>query len=669
MHPELRSFCLTALLLTAGSVAVGQSPTTPSDAALELIELERVRSVVDEAFELMTREAADGAESLEFMVRAADILENEGPAAVPFLIDELKQELPGTGLFCAYSLGLIGSPEALEALRQASDRAEKLRGRLAKHQKGWACYGLGLAGEVDAVRRINTGRHQVGKYPVHGSTSYLEAIAVRVGQPSVPELLRQLDRYGEEESLEFATRRSYVIRALGLVAAPETAEPLGKLAMDAPLGVHRREAVHALEAIGTEQVVAPLIAALQDGDPRVCKSASAALNQLLPAEALSPVLEALKTEENGIVRGTLYQVVAGLKGPAALELLRPYWPGTDVHDRIGLLKAVAIADPLGGFDIVREAIDDSDFRISIPAVNIVATVDTPEARSLLLKIVGSQHWPLAQTAIELASAEQLEGAGTVIAERLFANELAGNVTEPATRSMIEIMTHALVQLDHVESAELLRQRATKQRDAGLAIDLRAAADLLDLIVAAGDAPVEPWLAVADSEDPARRMLAYRKLAEAGSLEALQALCRRFGRVGPKDGLEILRLLGTQDSEAGRELLTRVLIAPEFDSYRTLGLRDMAAWSTRRLGGAEAEAALLASIERRDGRDARVMVYYAVLAGERALPVYASFRAPRLRYLGAYRGREMHSLDRLVRRIADGDSIDAFDVEPSRLVFH
>ena len=48
------------------------------------------------------------------------------------------------------------------------------RGRAQASIKAWAAWGLGLAGQVDTIRLLVEGQHQVFSYPIHSQTSALE---------------------------------------------------------------------------------------------------------------------------------------------------------------------------------------------------------------------------------------------------------------------------------------------------------------------------------------------------------------------------------------------------------------------------------------------------------------------------------------------------------------
>ncbi len=78
--------------------------------------------------------------------------------------------------------------------------------------------------------------------------------------------------------------------------------------------------------------------------------------------------------------------------------------------------------------------------------------------------------------------------------------------------------------------------------------------------------------------------------------------------------------------------------------------------------------LEAAATRRNGRDVRVLVYAALLDGERALPLLESLRKPRMRYLGWNRGVEQERLDWIAIRLTTGRKLHKVDVPPEKLLF-
>ncbi len=78
--------------------------------------------------------------------------------------------------------------------------------------------------------------------------------------------------------------------------------------------------------------------------------------------------------------------------------------------------------------------------------------------------------------------------------------------------------------------------------------------------------------------------------------------------------------------------------------------------------------LVAAATRRNGRDARVLIYAALLGRERALPLLASLRKPRMRYLGWRKGVELERLDWVATRLKTGRALVTIDLPPEKIVF-
>jgi hypothetical protein len=73
--------------------------------------------------------------------------------------------------------------------------------------------------------------------------------------------------------------------------------------------------------------------------------------------------------------------------------------------------------------------------------------------------------------------------------------------------------------------------------------------------------------------------------------------------------------------------------------------------------------LKAAAERRHGRDVHVLIYLALLEGDKALPILADYRLLRMRYVRSMRGKEMEQLDWISRRLSAGLPITTLDFPP------
>jgi HEAT repeat protein len=301
----------------------------------------------------------------------------------------------------------------------------------------------------------------------------------------------------------------------------------------------------------------------------------------------------------------------------------------------------------------------------VRACAALGKLGTPEALALLTSAIGAPEWVRAQSVIETLIEIEHADAAPRIAARLLDGELAGVVDDPRLRSRVEILLRALVELRYAGPLERLAAATERQIDAALVRMLNRSLEQLRLIKEIDD-DVDRWLAASRSEDEAVRLLAYGRLAEIGDPRAAGPLAERFGRTEPAEGVEILRTMASLDSPGSRELVRRVLTAPAFDGVRYMPLREMAAWAAKRYGGDEMVALLRLAVERQEGRDAKVLIYLALLDGRATLPVLERWRIPRMRYLRWGRGLEQEKLDWVARELVAGRSLDSVDQPPERL---
>jgi hypothetical protein len=255
-----------------------------------------------------------------------------------------------------------------------------------------------------------------------------------------------------------------------------------------------------------------------------------------------------------------------------------------------------------------------------------------------------------------------------VSDRLLKVEMYRVVREAEHRYRPELLADAVVALGFTKALEGLKQATAKQVDALLIESMQDNIAQLEALRANAD-DLEKWIETASSPRREIRVLAYRQLAKQGGSQAAKALVTAFGRVETEEGVELLEAVGVMEAEpAVLDLLHRVLTGPEFDVVERLPLRDMAAWSARRIGGKRMVESLLAAVERRDGRDAAVLVYLLLSDRERALATLEHYRVRRMHYLQWQRGVEFEVLDRIARRIETGRSLARYEVPPSKLEF-
>jgi HEAT repeat protein len=651
------------LVLTGGPSA--QQPGSPASAAAELIEKERLRQRVEEAIELYTGPVDDGRIEVENFVKAGDLLVEAGPSVIPFLTNEMEQTVPNTFFLCAYALGRLNTPEAETALRQAVEKAEMEKGQYPTYRKAWALFSLSLMGKADALELINDGKHIAGSVPVHGSWATLETIALHTYPESVPRLLAQLDQLAEDP--EMLNQRILVLKALWHLPHPSAVSKLKEL-LDDPNPKIRGGAARALGAIATPEATAALLTALGDENFIVRRMAAWSLDRNQPQVESSEILEKLESEEDPGVRRSLYGFLAHSGGRAALEPLVAHWGRPDGSDRASLLQAIGSAGGEEAIESLSRGLHDPEGRVVSFAAEEIGKIGSDKAIDLLIEGLRSPRWAVVQECAKQLQRLRAERAAPMIAKRLVKVELATTLKDARLRYHVELLCETLVKIGYHEVLDDLRKQKDIQVDSSLISFLDEVILQLETIKKNGR-KAKRWIETMKSPEEILRILAYDRLGMIGGTAAARALVASFGRVEQNEGLEILKALGGIAAEPSLELIERVLLAPEFDTVTRANLRNEAAWSARRIGGDRMFEALKASAERRHGRDAKVLVYLAILGGSKALSTLNDYRVQRMVYVSWNSGKELETIDWIIRQLDNGRSIASLDTPPAELLFN
>lgn len=649
-----------AILAAVAAVSLAEDGgATPVE---ELVLQERLQRSVDEAIaSARSRTDSLGAHNERFL-DAADALVKIGPGAIPFLAQELRAGDAETFFFSAHVLGRIGTASAGDVLLAEVDRAEREDGNAALYRKAWACYGLGLMTHPRAVKLVNSGRHLAGKVALHDGMSVLESIALHSGTASVDALLDQLERFTGSSPLE----RTMVLKALGRVPRPDAIPALADRLNDESPTV-RRQAVLSLGAFDTPATRSLLIRVLDDPIPAVRVAVAESLAAGAPDDVLEPLAARLGNEENTLVRSALYRALAPTRGGAASAVLLGAWGRPDPFDRAALAAVLPRIGDDKAVELLRRGLDDGNIQVSVASAHALAAMEAPGWIELLLKKIDDPVWNLAQTAVDLLVERNDSRAAAPIARRLIDDELAGVVTDPRRFHRIEKLSSALVSLRDPSRLVEIETATKRQTDPTLVRALRIRIEQLQAIQRNGNRS-KCWGADAVSSQGHVRRLAYRSLGRLGGEKNARKLARLFPRVPVEEGVEILRALANIDSPGSKSLIRRVLTAREFDRADHAPLRAMAAWSARRIGGAEMLAALTAAVERRGGRDIAPLVFLGVLGGEQAIPTLEHYGQLRMRDFTWDRANEMQHLDRLRKDLERGRGGVDFDVSPELLRF-
>jgi HEAT repeat protein len=641
---------------------VGAQPSTTAE---RLIREEQVRESVEDAFDLMALASPDGGIRNDNLVRAVDQVVAIGPEAIPYLIVELEQGQPDTYFFSVYSLGRLGTEASEKALREAAAKADKLPGDWAALQKAWCCWALGLMGIAEAIDLVMDGQHASGHTPIHGNFTVLESIAVQTAPQSLTHLRKQWEEFDSDSDPRYSERVT-MLKAIGHVPGPESREILIRaLREEHPLLA--RQAAYGLGEDDSPEALAALLAALDTSDVRVRRGVALALNELPVVEPLDLPVARLEEEDNAIVRGALYRVIARFGGAQYTDSLLEQWGREDPVDRMQLVQVLPGLDPKKVLPVLEQALRDPASQVSVAAATALADVGSPDAIERLIDSLWSPFWTVASSCIDQLVRIDETRATAPIAKRLIESELNVVVVDPRRRMQIEKLGDALVALGGTDRMDELREAASRQKDGFLVEYLDRQIKRLQTLLDNGK-KTKRWLEALTSSDPDVRMLAYDFFGRHGNAKTARTLVDMFGRVEPEEGLAILRAVGHVDCEASQELIERILTAPEFDSYERAALRDLAAWNARRFGGEAMRDLLEESIVRRDGRDTRPLVYFSILAGADAVPFLERYRARRMAYITWKRGDEMKKLDWIRRELVHGGSLAPVDLPPRELNF-
>jgi HEAT repeat protein len=653
------------VLAAFSAVPAADPPPTPTgdEEIDELLALERVRSSVETLLEEYMAPATGGADRADLAIRTTEGFVALGPAVGPFLINELERENRDTFDLCCYALGLLGTPEAEEALRAAAARADEEPGHFARARKAWAAWGLALQGHADALRILVEGRHRVAIHPMHRMTTVTEAAAILTAPDSVAPLLEILEVVVADD--ERWQERKAVLNALRRVGDPAAAPKVIPLLQHEHPSV-RRDAADALRTMPTPAAVDALYRALSDEDFVVRRVTAASLRYIGESrpERISARLE---SEDDVFARGSLYRLLAEAGDRDAFERLARHTGRSDPRDRRWLVEALAGIDHPQRLPVLLAALEDEDNGVAFQAAVALGNLGGESAVAALVDAVRTGRTPLARMAALQLARLASTATGQAVAER-FTAEARGEFSHGARQQVaLEALSEALVTLGRTRAVKDLGALLEGLEDTTLTATVESAIERLEAVRRNGR-KVDRWIETSGAADPVLRRLAWERLGRIGTAQAERALVEAFETAEHEDRREILRALGHFRGERAAALIERVLLDAEFDPARERPLRAMAAWSARRIGGDAMLERLSKAARRRGGRDAKVLIYAGVLGGKRVLPLLESLRRERMRSVGWTLGVEQERLDWLAFRLAGSRSVAALDVPPDKIGF-
>lgn len=649
---------------TAAALPILTFAQAPASAD-ELVRAERLRAQVEAVYADLANPPERDEHAAPLFDSITERLVAIGPDIGPAMISEIEGRSRVSFNVTAYMLGLLRTPGGREALLRAAEAANHDGGEFGKDRLAWISYALGVMGDAAAVDVLDSGRLNVVRKPFVEGMTILEISSILTAAEARPRLLAKLARYTKDE--ELTDRLPTVLTALRRVADPSIVEAVTPF-LAHPEPYVREAAARALAASGDPKVADRLFAALDDPVPYSKFGVAASIETLKPAGKTKTLLAKLENEENTAARGALYRTLAATAPESqVVQTFAASFGRPDPLDRVAIVDALGAMKSRKGINLLRTAVQDSDQRVTLHAMDALASIGGTGVTETLLALLRDPRWSIEGSAIRELAARREKRAIPRIADRL-REEIATPLPDPSDRDALNGRGAGLIELRDASVLPALEAALDVQTDPAVQSILSSLAKRMRALRDFGDDRAK-WAAATTSEDADIRELAYPRLVELPGEESLRALTDAFGRVDVPEGFEILRAVGRIGSPEAAPLVERVLLEPAFDSYERLPLRRMAAWAAMRIGGERMTTALKKSVERRSGRDADVLVYLGVLAGRDALPELDRYRFERFRYFNWYLGPEWDRLDWLAREIRAGRPVQALNRPPDEIALY
>jgi HEAT repeat protein len=288
------------------------------------------------------------------------------PEAVELLIHTLNDGESAVRDGAARALGRIGSPEAVEPLTHALDDEESV-------VRGGAADALGDIGSPEAVEPLVRA--------LDGGDIFVRGLAARaLGRIGSLEAVEPLiHALGDKDSFV----RGWAARALGRIGSPEAVEPLTH-ALDGGDSFVRRGAAEALGGIGGLEAVGLLIHTLSDEDSDVRAGAAYTLGSIGSPEAVKPLIRALDDEES-VVREGAARALGSIGSPEAVEPLIRALGDKDSFVRGWAADALGSIGSLEAVELLIRALSDEDSKVREGAADALGRIGSLELLEKLIQ--------------------------------------------------------------------------------------------------------------------------------------------------------------------------------------------------------------------------------------------------------------------------------------------
>jgi len=647
----------------------GDAGSAELDPIEQLIREEEIRTLVDQAFQRYNELLKTEGDATLFVKRYVDIAFDIGtaePGVIPLLANEMLQSNAATFYLSAYALGIQGTPEAIAAIREGIRVADSEGSQYAEARKAHLIWTLAVAGEVDAISLSGQGRHRVGTAGQGRGATVLEVVSILTYPESIPRLHEEFTA----PNLEDPDRRARVLQVIRAMARLGDSASLKLLVgkKKSPSETIRQEIADALRFFDSKEAVDALFELLYDDDHIVAMQAANSLQRLAPPDRVDQVVAALAAIELPEVRRALYPLLASIAPETAVEQIKTHWSRPHRTDRNSMIHALGVSGDAKAIDLLTHALSSGDKSSATQALHALGKIGTERVQSILLFAISDGEWATAQAASKIATDLDIPKTAETIRKRLIERELPPLQRSASTRPNAEWLLDRLVELRDTEAIAPLRVGVELQRDKLLIDRMQATIGSLELVAENGT-ELDKWIASCIDDDESVRTVANNYLLDQPASEAIStALAKAFGRAEPEAITGLVMTLAKHRSKPAMDLIERVLTSEDFNSTRWNDLRDAAAWTASRYGGERMVLALATAIDRRQGRDARVLNYYAVAAGAESIERIDRWKAFRMRFTYTTRANEWNHLRRILIHLRRGEPIPFADVPPEQLKF-
>jgi len=371
----------------------------------------------------------------------------------------------------------------------------------------------------------------------------IELLGITESDRAIPELSKCLD--DDEYSVDYSA-----VDALENIGTEAIIEPLIKLLDDENYEWHHRSAVDALEKIGRETTIDRLIKLLDDENYSVRRMAAKALGKIGTEASIDPLIKLLDDHDYS-VRRSAADALGNIGTEAAIDSLIKLLENNDYEVRISAAEALVKIGTEATIERLSKCLDDPKLSVREMAVEALGEIGTKAAIDPLIKSLDDQDLDLREMAVEALGEIGTEAA---------IDPLIKSLDNPKP-SMREIAAQALGKI----GTEVTIGPLIKSLDDNEYYVRSMAADALGKI--GTEAAIDPLIKSLDDHNSYVRSMAADALGKIGSEIAIEPLIKYLNDDCVSVRESAAEALGKIGTEATIPKLINLLNKQEFAATR------------------------------------------------------------------------------------------------------